>query len=71
MNHQTEVKLSGRATSECLLRMVENLGLDLSCLTGQGYDGASAMVNERIRACSVLQRMALLADYFHCCMQSS
>ncbi len=44
------------------------IGLDLSYLVAQGYDGRSAMASEQVGVCSITRRM--LADYFRCCMHT-
>ncbi len=53
-----------------LLRHINELGLDLQYLIGQGYDGAASMSSERVCVCSVIKTAAPLADYFHCCMHA-
>ena len=66
----SEVKLSGQAIGATLFRVIENLGLPLDRLVGQGYDGAAAMSSERVGVSSIIQASAPLADYFHCCMHA-
>ena len=66
----SEIKLSGKAIGETLLHHINELGLDLKYLIGQGYDGAASMSSERVGVCSVIKTAAPLADYFHCCMHA-
>ena len=66
----SEVKLCGKAIGETLLWHINELGLDLKYLVGQGYDGAASMSSERVGVCSVIKAAAPLADYFHCCMHA-
>ena len=49
-NQHEEIKLSGFAIVESLLRKIHELDIVLSCCVGQGYDGASTMASERVGA---------------------
>jgi hypothetical protein len=66
----TEVKLSGNAIGETLIRAADSLGLNSKHLVGQGYHGAAAMASERICAAAALKKVSEHADYFHCVMHS-
>ena len=66
----SEIKLCGKAIGEILLCHINELGLDMQYLVGQGYDGAASMSSERVGVCSVIKTAAPLADYFHCCMHA-
>ena len=64
----SEVRLSGAAIADALLRVVCELGLDLAACVGQGYDGASALSSQRVGAAQRFQERAVNAHYFHCSM---
>ena len=63
-----EVRLSGEAIGQVLLKKMKQLGLDLNCCIAQGYDGASTMSSERVGVSAVFRNEAPLAHYFHCVM---
>ena len=64
----SEIRLSGIAIGETLLRIVSQLGLNLSTCVGQGYDGASALSSERVGAAARFLVDAPNAPYYHCAM---
>ena len=53
-------RITGEHIAEAILSAVENSGLTISCIVGQGYDGAANMRSNRTR------QSAPLATYFHC-----
>ena len=63
-----EVRLSGVAIGETLLKIVATLGLDMTSCVGQGYDGASTMAGVRGGAAAIVLQQAPHAYYFHCAM---
>ncbi len=63
-----EVRLSGAAIGETLLKTVAALGLDMTSCVGQGYDGASTMAGARGGAAANVLKQAPHAYYFHCAM---
>eukprot|EP00112_Aurelia_sp_Birch-Aquarium-sp1_P017461 Seg405.3 transcript_id=Seg405.3/GoldUCD/mRNA.D3Y31 product="Zinc finger MYM-type protein 1" protein_id=Seg405.3/GoldUCD/D3Y31 len=69
VTEHSEIKLSGKAIGETLLRHINELGLDLQYLIGQGYDGAASMSSERVGVCSVIKTAAPLpTTYIAACM---
>lgn len=63
-----EIRVTGKRISDTLLRIVSELGLDLSACVGQSYDGASVLSSERVGAASCFQEVAPHAYYQHCAM---
>jgi hypothetical protein len=59
-----------RITSEHLaceiLQVIENLGLDIHNVRGQGYDRASSMSSARVGVQARIREHAPLATYIHC-----
>lgn len=52
--------------AEAILSAVENFGLPISCIVGQGYDGAANMSSNRVGVQARIRQSAPLATYFHC-----
>ena len=67
-NQHDEIKLSGVAIAETLLRKIHELDLDLSCCVDQGYDGANTMASERVGVSATILKEVPFAFYFHCAM---
>jgi hypothetical protein len=63
-----EIRLTGEAIGETLLRVVRSSGLSLEQCIAQGYDGAGSMSSERVGAATHFQKEATQAHYFHCAM---
>ena len=61
-----ELRLSGVAIGQILLKIVEELGLDLSRSVGQEYDGAAAFASARKSATATFRKESENAYYFHC-----
>ena len=65
-----EFKSTERITGECLARLIldsiKSLGLDVSLLRGQGYDGASNMSSSVKGVQGIICRESPLAFYVHC-----
>ena len=61
----SEVKLSGKAIGETLLRHITELGLELKYLAGQGFDGAASISSDRVGVCSVIKAAAPRGGNFH------
>jgi len=59
-------RITGDVIASTLLREMEDMGLDLSYLVGQGYDGAANMSSERVGVQGRIKREAPLATYTHC-----
>lgn len=66
----TEVKLSGAAIGQSILRVIQNFRLDMQYLVGQGYDGAAAMASVRVGVAAEVLKQAPRADYYHCMMHA-
>jgi hypothetical protein len=64
----SEVRLSGAAIGDVLLRVIRDLGLEISHCVGQGYDGASALSSKRFGAAQRFPEKAANAHYFHYAM---
>ena len=70
-NHQhDEIKLSGAAIGQAILRCLDKLKVDKSKCVGQGFDGASAMASERVGTAAEIRKIIDNADYFHCMMHN-
>lgn len=63
-----EIRLSGIAIGDALLRVACELGLNLTWCVGQGYDGASTLSSQRVGAAQRFMERAESAHYFHCAM---
>lgn len=45
-------RITGEHIAEAILSAVENSGLTISCIVGQGYDGAANMSSNRVALAS-------------------
>ena len=59
-------RVTGKATATCVLDSLNQLGLDVKNVRGQGYDGASNMSSERIGLQAMIKQHSPLAVYTHC-----
>jgi len=64
------VDVTGNGLAVVLIDSLTNIGLDLNCLRGQGYDGASAMRGHFNGVQAVVRRSYPLALYSHCSSHS-
>ena len=58
--------VTGKATATCVLDSLNQLGLDVKNVRGQGYDGSSNMSSERIGLQAMIKQHSPLAVYTHC-----
>ena len=58
--------LSGKAIVEAICKKLSDLGLDVSRIRGQGYDGAGSVAGAKNGAAAHILRINKLALYFHC-----
>ena len=61
-----ETGLSGQALSTLIMEGIRNLGLDMECCRGQGYDGAGNMSGKYQGAASLIQNDYHRAIYVNC-----
>ena len=59
-------RITGKAIASCILSDIDQLGLDMNNLRGQGYDGASNTSSERFGLQALLRQKSPLAVYTHC-----
>ena len=59
-------RVTGKAIATCVLDSLNQLGLDVKNVRGQGYDGASNMSSERIGLQAMLKQHSTLAVNTHC-----
>ena len=52
--------------ASCIFNDLEQLGLDVKNIRGQGYDGASNMSSERVGLQALVKEKSPLAVYTHC-----
>ena len=63
---ECDTGISGRSLSEKIKSTLTELGLDLSCLRGQAYDGAGNMAGSVNGAAALIRAEYPLAIYLHC-----
>lgn len=59
-------RITGEAIASTVFRDLEQLGLDVCNIRGQGYDGASNMSSDRVGLQALVKKKAPLAIYTHC-----
>ena len=59
-------RITGEAIAAHVLEHLEELGLDVANVRGQGYDGASNMSRARVGLQALIREKSLLAVYTHC-----
>ena len=59
-------RITGEHIAEAIVSAVESFGLPMSCIVGQGYDGAANMSSNRVGVQARIRQSAPLATYFHC-----
>ena len=59
-------RITGEVLAHTIIHFLNNLGLSLSNLRGQCYDGASNMAGARLGCKSLVLREAPKAIYVHC-----
>lgn len=59
-------RITGESIASVILSDLEQLGLDVCNIRGQGYDGASNMSSDRVGVQALIREKAPLAVYTHC-----
>lgn len=62
--------MSGKGLAQVLIESLGSIGVNLSYLRGQGYDGASAMRGLFSGVQAIIKQSYSLALYIHCCSHS-
>ena len=60
------IRTTGEHIVGAILKAIENLGLDISNVRGQGYDGCSAMASDAVHLQAIIKRNSLKALWVHC-----
>ena len=60
------MRIAGQAIAACVLRDLEELGLDIANYHSQGHDGASNMSSARVGLHALIREKSLLAVYTLC-----
>lgn len=60
-------RVTGESIAARICSDLTNLGLDLTNIRGQGYDGASSMSSNRVGVQAIIREHSPLAFYTHCC----
>jgi hypothetical protein len=69
VTQRDEARLSGENLGNLLANTVREVGLELSCLIGQGYDTAKRMSSHAVGVAAVITReLAPEGQYYHCAM---
>jgi len=66
INFMRVSRITGDVIASTLLTEMEDMGLNLSYLVGQGYDGAANMSSARVGVQGRIKQEAPLATYMHC-----
>jgi hypothetical protein len=59
-------RITGQSMASTIFNKLEELGLEVKNIRGQGYDGASNMAGERIGLQALVRKKSPLAVYTHC-----
>ena len=59
-------RMDAQSISDTLLSTIQKWGLDLACLVGQGYDGATVMSSSKNGVQSKIKEKCPNATYVHC-----
>ena len=59
------IRTTGEHIAEAILKAIENLGLDISNVRGQVYDGCSAMANDAVGVQAIIKRNSPKALWVH------
>ncbi|XP_072174513.1 52 kDa repressor of the inhibitor of the protein kinase-like [Diadema setosum] len=60
------VRTTGEHIASAIKKTIENVGLDIQHVRGQGYDGCSAMSSEAVGVQAIIKRSSPKAQYVHC-----
>ena len=60
------IRTTGERIAGATLKAIENLGLDISNVRGQGYDGCSAMASDAVGVQAIIKRNSPNALWVHC-----
>ena len=60
------IRTTGEHTAGAILKAIENLGLDISNVRGQGYDRCSAMTSDVVGVQAIIKRNSPKALWVHC-----
>ena len=60
-------RITGEAIAQAIIKALDDMGLDISNVRGQGYDGAANMSSENVGVqCKIKEHGAKKAVYVHC-----
>ena len=59
------IRTTGEHIAGAILKAIENLGLDISYVRGQGYDGCSAMASDAVGVQAIIKRNSPKALWVH------
>jgi len=66
-----EIPLNASNVAKTIINTLHCLKVDFDKLVGQGYDGASTMSGQQAGVAAIVrERLAPLADYYHCAMHA-
>ena len=60
------IRTTGEHIAGAILKAIEKLGLDISNVRGQGYDGCSAMASDAVCVQAIIERNSAKALLVHC-----